>query len=60
MTVVAGESVDVQLSVNSEVVLESIALKEVTDGVPRGRFNNLFILHIEFIVTKYFVLFSTS
>ncbi len=34
MTKVAGETVDVQLSVNTEVFLESVALKEVTDGVP--------------------------
>lgn len=34
MTVVAGESVDVQLRVNTEVLLDSITCKEVTDGGP--------------------------
>ena len=34
MTVVAGESVDVQLRVNTEVLPESINPNEVTDGVP--------------------------
>lgn len=50
MTVVAGESVDVQLRVKTEVLLGSTC-NEITDGAPVKKYTRFIILHV-FIVCQ--------